>query len=361
MSLTVVDQGLLGTYAQYTGFKNRIYNGQMVIDQRNAGASVTPSSGTTYTLDRWAYYGSQASKISVQQVTDAPAGFKNSIKYTVASQYSPSAGDYFLGFQVIEGNNIVDLNLGTASATSIAISLYIKASVAGTYAISVRNGANNRSYVGTVTATTSWAQQYITLLGDTSGTWATDNTAGLYLSVDLGSGSTPTTTAGSWQAGNYVRTSGSVTFVNQSVGATLNICGVQLEKGSTATSFDYRPYGTELQLCQRYYERITSVGASAAYITYASAQCISTSGANGPIFFQTKRASPTMNNSAASGFAVTTSNDSAVALTTIGWSQVGVNVAQINGTGASGLTAGNATRILSNNNNTSYIEASAEL
>lgn len=235
------------------GMRNRIINGDMRIDQRNNGAAVAPTAGSSYTLDRYFLNATVASKLTFQQVADAPAGFKFSTKITVAAQYAPAAADQFQYAQGIEGQNIVDFQLGTAGAATITLSNQIKGSVAGTYAVAIRNGAANRSYVGTIAVTTAWAPVKITLVGDITGTWLTDNGAGIYLSFDLGSGANFTTAANTWQAGNFTRTAGSVTFVNQAAGSSLNITGVQCELGPVATPFEQRPISYELAACQRYY------------------------------------------------------------------------------------------------------------
>lgn len=286
---------------QLAGLRNRIINGAMTIDQRNAGAAVTPTA-TGYILDRFAISISQASKLTIQQVSDAPTGFKYSTKLLVATQYSPTAAEVFTFYQPIEGFNCIDLAFGTASATTVCVSLWVKGSVAGTYSVSLRNGTAARSYVGTVSVTTSWVKQTITLTGDLTGTWLTDSGAGLYLTFDLGSGTNFNTTAGSWQAGNFTRTAGSVSFVNQTAGATLNITGVQLEIGSTATPFEQRPYGMELALCQRYYQQINLGAGFAAPFTGFNQSTTS-------VYYQvpfktTQRAVPVFSTSSVSGFSV---------------------------------------------------------
>lgn len=234
-------------------FKNRIINGAMTIDQRNAGASMTPADAA-YTLDRWRFSTSQASKFTVQQSTTAPAGFRNSMLITVASAVTPSAGDAFGIFQPIEGFNFADMAFGSASAQTISISFWARSSLTGTFSGMLFNSAANRVYCFTYTINSANTFEYktVTVAGDTTGTWLTDNGVGLSLYFDLGSGSNHAGTAGVWGSSVVRRTSGSVQLV-ATAGATLYITGVQLEKGSTATSFDYRPYGTELALCQRYY------------------------------------------------------------------------------------------------------------
>ena len=131
-------------------FRNRIINGAMVIDQRNAGASVTPSSGvTTYTVDRWNNYSSQSSKLTVQQNAGSvtpPAGFTNYLGVTSSSAYSVGASDLFILNQRIEGYNIADLAWGTANAKTVTLSFQVYSSLTGTFGGTIQNSAQNRNY-----------------------------------------------------------------------------------------------------------------------------------------------------------------------------------------------------------------------
>jgi hypothetical protein len=259
MALTQVDQGLLGTYAQYTGFKNRLINSAMVIDQRNAGALMNPMADSTYYLDRWRASSSQASKLSIGQNAGSvtpPAGFTNYMGFTSLSAYSITSTDIFGIAQNIEGFNVADLGWGTANAQPVTLSFWVRSSLTGTFGGSFRNSASSRSYPisYTISSANTWEYKTITVAGDTSGTWLTTNGIGILLFFSLGSGSTYSGTAGSWSGSVYTSSTGATSVVGTN-GATFYITGVQLEKGSTATSFDYRPYGTELQLCQRYYQR----------------------------------------------------------------------------------------------------------
>ena len=234
-------------------FKNRILNGDMRIDQRNAGAAVTPTV-TGYTIDRWQVAANIASKASFDQTTTAPTGFTNSMLITSLSAYSVSAGDILTYRQQIEGFNCADLGWGTASAKTITVSFWVRSSLTGTFGGSVKNGGNDRSYPFTysISVADTWEQKSVTIAGDTSGTWATDNTSGLILSFGIGVGSTTSGTAGAWAGTNYNSATGAVSVVGTN-GATFYITGVQLEVGSVATPFERRPYGTELALCQRYF------------------------------------------------------------------------------------------------------------
>jgi hypothetical protein len=241
------------------GFKNRIINGAMVIDQRNAGASVTPSDGA-YTLDRWQVRQTVSSKFSVQQSTVVPNGFKNSALLTSLSAYSVASGNIFGISQSIEGFNVADLNWGTANASTVTLSFWVRSSLTGTFGGAIKNGGGTRAYpfTYTISAANTWEQKSITIAGDTTGTWATDNSAGIKPFFSIGSGSSQVGTAGAWASADFYGATGETSVVGTN-GATFYITGVQLEKGSTATSFDYRPYGTELQLAQRYFEKIPAM------------------------------------------------------------------------------------------------------
>jgi hypothetical protein len=297
--LTFNDNSVQSTAASGFGFKNRIINGAMVIDQRNAGASITPTN-SQFTVDRWLCALTQLAKYTAQQNAGGvtpPAGFSNYLGLTSLSSYSVLATDTFFIRQNIEGFNTADFAWGTASAVTVTLSFTVRSSITGTHSGSVMNYAGNRSYpfTFTVNAANTWETKSVTIPGDTTGTWNTNNSGGITLNFNLGSGSTWQGTAGAWAAGNSQGgATGSVSVVGTN-GATFYITGVQLEKGSTATSFDYRPYGTELQLCQRYYERgfIASLGTS---FTTGSGNVYNR-------FKVTKRAAPTV--SQISGTALT--------------------------------------------------------
>jgi hypothetical protein len=239
-------------------FRNRLINGSMTIDQRNAGASVTPvNSG--YTLDRWSWSLSQASKLTSQQNAGSvtpPVGFTNYLGVTSSSAYSVLSSDYFAVGEAIEVANASDLGWGTANAKTVTLSFQVYSSLTGTFGGSLVNyGSYNYSYPFsyTVSSANTWTQISVTIAGPTSGTWTTTSNSGLILlRFGLGSGSTFSGTANAWAAGNFVQPTGSVSVVGTN-GATFYITGCQLERGTNATSFDYRPYGTELALCQRYF------------------------------------------------------------------------------------------------------------
>ena len=253
--------------ASTMGFKNRIINGAMVIDQRNAGASQTNNAGVQYPVDRYIAYGSVASKFTMQQNAGAitpPVGFSNYIGITSLSAYSILTGDIFELLQKIEGFNTYDLAWGTASASAVTLSFKVYSSLTGTFGGALQNSAGNRSYPFSysIPVANTWTTISITIAGDTTGTWiGATNGIGLQVIYGLGVGATSSGTAGAWAAAGYYSATGATSVVGTS-GATFYITGVQLEKGSTAISFDYRPYGTELSLCQRYFALVTNTSST---------------------------------------------------------------------------------------------------
>ena len=296
MALTQVQPGMLASDSQYTGIKNRLINGNFVIDQRNAGASVTVTTDGQYTLDRWNANLSQASKYTVQQNAGSvtpPAGFIKYLGVTSSSAYSVTSTDYFFLEQVIEGFNIADLAWGTASASAVTLSFQVYSSLTGTFGGVLANSAQNRNYPFsyTVTSANTWTTASVTIAGDTSGTWLTTNAEGIRLRFGLGVGSTKSGTAGAWSATQTFSATGATSVVGTN-GATFYITGVQLEKGSTATSFDYRPYSAELAMCQRYFELGYLVSSSRNSDNY---------GVSGANFKVTKRAASTQTKISGSG------------------------------------------------------------
>jgi hypothetical protein len=240
------------------GFKNRIYNGQMAIDQRNAGASVTVNStGQAYPVDRFFGTGQSSDGVfTLQQSSTAPAGFVNSVVATVTTaDASIGATQNYLFRQRVEGYNIADFNWGSANAKTVTFSFWVRSSLTGTFGGTLHNGAGDRfyPYSYTISAANTWEQKTITLAGDTTGTWETTNGIGLNIIWSFGTGSTLLAPSSAWTATTYTGFTGQTNLIGTN-GATFYITGVQLEKGSTATSFDYRPYGVEMYLCQRYYQ-----------------------------------------------------------------------------------------------------------
>jgi len=250
------------------GTRNRIINGDMRIDQRNNGAAVTPTVNGTYVIDRWISVLHQVSKYSVQRNAGSvtpPVGFTNYLGVTSLSAYSVLSSDLFWIDQRIEGFNAADFSWGTANAKTVTLSFWIRSSLTGTFGGNLSNDkVSQRSYPYsyTISSANTWEYKTITIPGDTTGTWGTDNSSGILVAFNLGAGSTYSGTAGAWTATNIVPTG--ATSVVGTNGATFYITGVQLEPGTVATPFERRSYGAELALCQRYFQSmslfVSSVG-----------------------------------------------------------------------------------------------------
>ena len=290
MPLTQVPSGMLQTTAQYYGFKNRIINGAMVIDQRNAGASVAVSATGIYTVDRFrtasgsgawgsAVFSFQQNKGSVTP----PTGFSNYVGVApTTADASPSANTVYSYIQAIEGNNVSDLAWGTANAKAVTLSFWVYSNLTGTFGGSVSSSPGSAAYIFSysIPVANTWTQISINITGPTSGTWAATTAASFSVRFSLGAGSTwLTSSANAW---NYSTQYEGVTGQQQVCASTSNylyITGVQLEVGSTATSFDYRPYGTELALCQRYLPAWNNAGAGGVYGALGSCYYYSTTNA----------------------------------------------------------------------------------
>jgi len=273
--------------------RNRVINGAMMIDQRNAGAVVSlPGAGYTYTVDRFKCYSSASSKWQAQRVSDAPAGFSFSLKVTSLSANSPASGDEYGIFHSIEGLNVPDFAYGTASAVSITMSFWVKASIAGTYPFTTYydNGSGYQWYTTTysISSTNTWTYVTLTVPGNTSQALLATNTFGFNCVWALGNGSgTNTSSTNSWQSGApKFQTSSCVNLLGTN-GATLNITGVQLEEGTTATAFEQRLYGTEFALCCRYWQQFPNAVSSSSGASAVPMWCSSATNASTRIYLPT--------------------------------------------------------------------------
>jgi hypothetical protein len=344
-----------------TSFKNRIINGAMQIDQRNAGASVTPAVSGVFLTDRWQTQISQASKLAFQQNRGAvtpPVGFTNYLGVATASAVSIGAADFFTLIQTVEGFNVADLGWGTANAQAVTLSFRVYSSLTGTFGGSIYNSAFNRSYPFTysVASANTWTTVTVNIAGDTSGTWVTNNGIGLGVSFGLGAGSTYSGTAGAWAGSGLFSATGATSVVGTN-GATFYITGVQLEKGSTATSFDYRPYGTELALCQRYYWKIA--GENSDFPAVATGFSQSSTGARTYVKHPVSmRTYPTFS----FGGTLTIDNAGSGTVTSISGAYEGLDTSMLDfAASGGGLTAGRGCVVYCSPTPDNFLQASAEL
>jgi hypothetical protein len=347
--------------------KNRIINGDMRIDQRNAGASVTISTGgsSIYSLDRWCGINNTDGTFTIQRSTVAPTGFTNSLLATVTATDTSIGADQSINIrQNIEGFNVADLGWGTANAQTITLSFWVRSSVVGQYGVAVNNSAYNRSYVSSITINSADTYEYktITILGDTSGTWLTDNGIGLVLQISLAVGSNRIGTANTWASDYFYGTSGQTQWISTSE-ATFYITGVQLEVGTSATPFERRLYGQELANCQRYYYRIVS---EAGFGRFGNAYNNATTNAKGivqfPVTMRTIPSALEQSGTAANYAVITSVVTNLTVVPALASNGTNSNMGIVDFGVASGLTAGQGSQITSASGvTTAYLGWSAEL
>jgi hypothetical protein len=251
---TSTSGGILGA-GNASIMKNRIINGAMVINQRATTVSASDS-GWQYAVDRWACYQNLASsKFTLAGSSTATTGFTNSLLATSSSAYTVGASEFFTIRQPIEGFNTADLGWGTANAKTVTLSFWVRSSVTGTFAGFIQNandGSRTYPFTYTISSANTFEQKSITIAGDTSGTWLTNNGAGPAVCFSMGCGSTYLGTANAWTGSTIFGVTGQTNLVATS-GATWYVTGVQLEVGSSATGFEYVNYQTSLANCQRYF------------------------------------------------------------------------------------------------------------
>jgi len=358
-------------YSTQPSFRNLIINGDMRIDQRNAGTSVTPTNAS-FVTDRFRQLLSVASKYTGQQVTDAPNGFTNSLKLTSSSAYTVGAAEVFGVEQRIEGNNIAHLNWGTANAKAVTLSFWVKSSLTGTLSGAISNNTDAAyPFDYTISSANTWEKKTINISGPTIGTWLTTNGVGIAVKYMIGIDPTGTwaNTPDVWTGANeFGATTQNVDIVGTS-GATWQITGVQLEVGSTATDFENLPFDIELKRCSRYYQK-TFRYSYAPYTTDNDNRMYYTAMANAstvignpgvrPIYQEGKmRTAPTITLYDTSGnsgkLTYTRAGQPAATNITAVVDQVGENAFRLSTSSASSLTAGQAVILLF------YYTADAEL
>jgi hypothetical protein len=236
------------------GFRNKIINGSVIIDQR--GSATTPVVGTGYSADRWFFEDGCDAVFSTGQSTDVPKGqgFSSSIKSTVTTaNTSVTTNEFSVLSYFIEGTDSASFAWGGTGAKAITASFWVKSSVAGTYSFTLYNNGASRIYPAsyTVNIPNTWEKKIIQIPGDTAGTWLTTNGRGVVVNfyTSLASNFLGLST---WNSSGIYGVVGQVNAA-AAVGNTFTVTGLQIEEGVIATPFEHRPIGTELALCQRYY------------------------------------------------------------------------------------------------------------
>jgi hypothetical protein len=317
------------------GFRNLVINGNFAIDQRNAGASFTSANGA-YGLDRWVYGATQASKTTTQRITSTIPGFVHSMKVTSTSAYTPVSNDEIEWFQRVEASQIAQLGWGTASAKPAVLSFWVKSSITGTFGGSINDGGLTYSFPFSYTVNAANTAEYksITITPPPAGTWTSTGVGiGVHLFFSLGAAGTSLGTAGAWTAGFKNGATGQTNLVATN-GATLELTGVQLEVNLQPTPFEQRPIGVELELCRRYYQRVTTTFGD---MTFAAGVFFTSTTPVGSYNFSPMRAAPTFNFT--NGVYDVVSNGVAPTATSVVGNNVTTTNAQLGGV-CSGATAG---------------------
>ena len=268
----------------FAGQRNRFINGAFSIDQRwgHSGAGGN-FAGASWVGDHWQLAANVAGVFNYACLA-LGASYSPVSQYagsvSVATVHAPAAGDWLLLLQRLEGVSMQDWLWGTAAAKPVTLSFYIDASTVGVYTLTVTNPVSPyRTYPTTFTVPTAgiWVPITITIPGDTSGgttSWPIDTSAGLQVIWGLGAGSSSvTSTYNTWssQTANLGYQAASALVPCNISGWSLSLTGVQLEVGSIATAFEQRHFGTEYNLCQRYYQRFTGAASSIIFSGYGNA------------------------------------------------------------------------------------------
>ena len=362
-----------GQDTTFGGMRNRIINGAMMISQRGTSFSgLTDGNNGAYSLDRWTWSETGTStgvQTLSQDTTSPPTGFINSLKVLTTTAHAVGSGNGYNISQWIEGLNVADLGWGTASAATVTVSFWVKSSLTGTFAGGLVNAAFDTSYVFnyTISAANTWEKKTVIIPGPTSGTFPTDNGRSFRLIFDLGAGSTyQTATTNAWISANVYSTSGSQSVVG-TLNATFNITGVQLEKGSAASAFEYRQYGQELALCHRYFTAFVADGGIDNFAPLAIGRWYE--GTSAQFFFTMPtqmRYPPTLDalaTTAVGTFAVNTGGGfNAVVITGMSLNERSYSTATVSiGYSTGGQTTGQATTLYCDNTDFARIGFTAEL
>ena len=346
---------------------NLIINGAMQVAQR--GTSFTGlGASDVFTLDRYKFdFGGTSGLLTAEQSNDAPDGFSHSFKLScTTADTSLAVNEKARIMYSFEGQDLASLGKGTSNAKPVTFSFYVKANAAASYTCEFYDTNNGRQCSKLFNVTTDWTRVELTFPADATGAFTYDNTTAVQLSFWLMAGSDYT--SGTLNSSAFAvavtanRVSSSQTNFFDSTSRTLQITGVQLEVGDTATPFEHRSYGDELARCQRYFTKIYAKGSVQAYNCFPfTGYCRSTTLCQISIHWnQRMRAVPTMSYSGASDFGVVDSTGSTRAVSAINTSRTTDEACVVELT-ASSLGAGNGTRLLANNTADPFINVDAEL
>ena len=257
-----------------TGFnyRNFIINGKMIHARR--GQSFSPASGQGYTLDRWMMDESTDGAVTVTQSGDVPANelFSSALKIDVTTADTSIAANKYCGLtQYIEGNNMITNRYGSSNAQNMMLSVWVKSNKTGIYCVRfVKEAGSETRYETpieyTINASNTWEKKSISLsptaggtalITGSAGAIAKNASAGFRIQFTHAVGTDYQATNNTWVAGsNKMGTTNSVNLLDSTSNEWL-LTGVQLEVGTSTTSFEHLPEDVELARCMRYYQRIS--------------------------------------------------------------------------------------------------------
>ena len=255
------------------GFRNLVYNGDMMVHQRTGSIQVTDTD--TRVLDGFGVetrvLGDASYDATWSQSTTVPAGqgFKYSLKCDVASTTTPSDSDNYLLRHCIEDNFLQHLDIGTANAKTFTVSFWVRSSKTGTYCFQIRDNpvADHVLVEYTISSADTWEHKVITIAGNTSGNMTLAGNAGYdlhwHLSVGSSDHASATSNAFADNSSNLFQATSNQVNLFDSATAEWYITGIQFEVGNQASEFEHVPFDVQLTRCQRYYQRLTG-----AYVQY---------------------------------------------------------------------------------------------
>jgi hypothetical protein len=344
--------------------KNLLYNGSMEIAQRGTSFASIGSPGT-YHLDRWRTTFTLATgRYTASQDSSGPAGFAKSLKVDVTTAEASLGASSAAGFmQMLEGQDLQQLQKGTATAKSVTFSFWVKSTTTGTYVVELQDSENNRILCKqyTISAANTWEKKTLTFAGDTTGALTADTSGRLYVQFFLAAGTNYTSGSlgANWAASVAANRMVGQTNLFSSTDNDWYVTGIQLEVGDTATEFEHTSYGDELLRCQRYFR---TYGGHAAYQRIGIGYFSNTTRLECPLSLAPRmRTTPTMTVSDAGDWKAESPSGSGE-FTAVGLDgNSSPQVAIVWGDKSSSFTAGESGRYLADNTTSARIYLSAEL
>ena len=351
--------------------RNLIINGAMNVAQRATSSTGLGGSAGYFTCDRWKLDFTSSGRLTMSQDSSAPSGFANSIKLACTTADTSIANDEFLILnQAFEGQNLQILDKGLATAKAFNVSFYVKASGVFTFGLEFYDADNGRHNCRTFATTTDWVRHSFTIQADVddgSSPFDDDNAASLYLNFWLhgGANSTSGTLATNWANFTAANRAVGISSFYSSTDNEFFITGVQVEVGQNATTFEHEPFAVTLKKCQRYFQKQLA-GSGSVYERFGSGFANSSTNFNAVIPMQTPmRTTPSLGTTGTeSNYHIYHSSGTTTACSNIfldsnadgSDKQVGIN-AQV----SSGLSAGGAGLLNSNNSSAAFISLDSEL